>query len=191
MKKLLTLMLCLGAITPMFSQKTLVDQAAKLSGKPAQLSEARNQIKQAMSDPQTKNEARTYFVAGKIEFDAFDNAFKTKMINPNDASVKPAVMGKELTDGYNYFVKALPLTDQPDAKGKTDAKTKKNIIGILKAHANDYFNAGADYFGEKMFYPEAYETFMIYGNLPEILGDEAASVIDPSQRATAFFNAAL
>lgn len=191
MKKILTLMLCLGAITPMFSQKALVDQAAKLSGKPAQLSEARNQIKQAMSDPQTKNEARTYFVAGKIEFDAFDNAFKTKMINPNDASAKSTVMGKELTDGYNYFMQALPLTDVPDSKGKTDAKTKKNIIGILKGHANDYFNAGGDYYNEKMFYPEAYETFMIYGNLPDVLGNEAADVINSSQRATAFFNAAL
>lgn len=187
-------MLCLGAISPVFSQKALVDQAAKNSGKTDKLSEARSQIKQAISNSETKNDARTYFVAGKIEFDAFDNAIKTQVINPDDASVKPEVMGKELTDGYNYFLQALPLADTPNEKGKTDAKTRKNIMNILKGHVNDFNNAGARYYEAKKFYPEAYDVFMIYGDMPQtVFADEkdASTLITPDQAYTAFFNAGL
>ena len=63
-----------------------------------------------MEDPQTKNEARTYYVAGKIEMDAYDNATKTRMINPDDPSAKPAVMADELMNAYKYFLKASLLT---------------------------------------------------------------------------------
>ena len=86
MNKFIALALCLAAIGSAGAQKANVDQADKLAGKTDQLNNARNLIKQAMEDPQTKNEARTYYVAGKIEMDAYDNATKTQMINPDDPS---------------------------------------------------------------------------------------------------------
>lgn len=189
MKKFLTVLLCLGVISPLFAQKARVDQALKLSGKYEKLGEARGLINQAMEDPSTQNDARTYFVAGKLEFDAFDNGFKMKMIKPDDPSAQAAVMGEELINGYNFFKKALPLDSVPNAKGKVEPKNSKAIINMLKGHANDYFQAGADFFNEKLYYPQAYEAFMIYGNLPSMVGEIAG--VDDAQIATAFFNAGL
>lgn len=108
MNRFLTIALCLAAVGTAGAQKANVDQADKLAGKTDKLTEARNLIKQAMENPETKNQARTYYVAGKIEFDAYDNATKAQMINPDDPTAKPAVMADELMNGYNYFIKALP-----------------------------------------------------------------------------------
>lgn len=192
MNRFLTLALCMAAIGTASAQKANVDQAAKLSGKTDQLNQARNLIKQAMENPETQNDARTYYVAGKIEFDAFDNATKAKMINPNDASAQGTAMADELLQGYKYFLKALPLDSLPDEKGKIKPKFSKDMIGKIGGHANDFFSAGADYFNNKDYYPQAYEAFMIYGDLPQsgMLG-KMADLIDPSQIATSFFNAGL
>lgn len=191
MKKFVTLMLCVGAISPVFAQKALVDQAEKLSGKPTKLEEARGLIKQALQNPETKDEARTYYVAGKIELDAFDNGFKTKMINPEDPSAQGPVMADELLAAYNYFLQALPLDSLPNEKGQVKPKYSKDILNKLKGHANDFFGAGADYYNAQMYYPQAYDAFMIYGDLPTgVLSKDAAS-FNAEQIATSFFNAGL
>ena len=191
MKKVMTLMLCLGAITPIFSQKVLVDQAEKLSGKPAKLEEARGMIKQALENPETKDQARTYFVAGKIELDAFDNGFKTKMINPDDPSAQGSVMADELLAAYNYFLQALPLDSLPNEKGQVKPKYSKDIVNKIKGHANDFFTAGADYYNDKAYYPQAYEAFMVYGTLPSGVLQKDAAAFNQEQIATSFFNAGL
>ena len=65
MKKILTMALCLTAVGSMSAQKDAVDQAAKLSGKIDKISDARALINQAVSNPETANDVRTYYVAGK------------------------------------------------------------------------------------------------------------------------------
>ncbi|MDE7343374.1 MAG: hypothetical protein K2N19_05090, partial [Muribaculaceae bacterium] len=69
MKKVITMALCIAAVGSMSAQKANVDGAKKLSGKFDKIEEARNLIKQAMENPETANDANTYYVAGKIEFD--------------------------------------------------------------------------------------------------------------------------
>ena len=61
------------------------------------------------------------FVAGKIEFDAFDNSFKKQMINPKDPSVNPLEMGEQLLNGYQEFLKALSLDSVPNANALAPA----------------------------------------------------------------------
>ena len=191
MKKFVTVMLCIGAVSPIFAQKALVDQAEKLSGKPGKLEEARGLIKQAMANPETKDQARTYYVAGKIEFDAFDNGYKTKMINPDDPTAQPTVLADEIINGYGYFLQALPLDSLPNEKGQVKPKYSKDIINKIKGHSADFFSAGADYFNSKDYYPQAYNAFVIYGDLPSgVLSSDAAS-FDPQQIATSYFNAGL
>ncbi|MDE5874894.1 MAG: hypothetical protein K2H15_04540, partial [Muribaculaceae bacterium] len=192
MNRLLTFALCLAAVGTEGAQKAVVDQAAKLSGKADGLSQARELIQQAMQNPETQNDARTYYIAGKIEFDAFDNATKTKMISPDDPSANPVTMADELMKGYNYFLKALPLDSVPNEKGQIKPKFSKDIVNKIAGHNGDFFTAGANYFNEKKYYPEAYDAFMVFGELPETgrLG-KLAGLIDPSQISTAFFNAGL
>ncbi len=191
MKKLLTAALCVAAVGSMSAQKAVVDQANKLVGKNAQIGDARNLIRQAMENPETKNDVRTYYIAGKIEFEALDNATKTKMIKPDDPIASDQAMAEEAINGYRYFVMALPYDSLPNEKGKIKPKYSKEMIGKIAGHANDYFTAGATYFNDKK-YPEAYEAFMIYGDLPSsgYMG-KAAELMDPQMIATSYFNAGL
>ena len=191
MKKFLSLLLCVGATTSVFAQMTLVKQAEKLSGKPDKLAEARGLIKQAIENPETKDQAITYYVAGKIEMDAYDNGFKTKMINPNDPSAQIDAMGQALFDAYNYFLQALPLDSLPNEKGQVKPKYSKDIVNKIKGHQNDFFTVGADYYNNKEYYPQAYNGFVIYGDIPTVLFPNDASIMNQEQVATAFFNAGL
>lgn len=192
MNRFLTLALCIAAVGSMSAQKATVDQAAKLAGKTDQLSQARTLIQQAIANPETAKDARTYYTAGKIEFDAFDKATTNKMINPDDPSAQPDVMADEIMNGYRYFLQALPLDSLPNEKGQVKPKYSKDILGKIAGHANDFFTAGANYFNTKQYYPQAYEAFMVYGDLPAsgMLGKTAA-LIPAEQIATAYFNAGL
>lgn len=192
MKNLFVIALCAAAISPAMAQKQVVDNAAKLSGKFDKLEEARGLINQAMSNPETANDARTYFVAGELEFDAFDNGIKARMINPEAPAADPLAMGTEILKGYEWYLKALPLDSIPDAKGKVNPKYSKKIISKIAGHASDFFNAGGTFYNAKKVYPEAYTAFMIYGDMPdmEFLGKNAPQ-LPANDRATSYYNAGL
>lgn len=192
MKKLFTIALCFAAVGTMSAQKSVVDQAQKLAGKADKVAEARALIEQAKNNPETSGDVQTYYVAGKIEFDAYDNALKKQMINPNDESVNPLEMAGQLVNGYKEFAKALPLDSVPDAKGKVKAKYSKDMIGRLNGHFNDYFNAGGTFYNAQKYYPEAYEAFMIYGDMSKApYATKAMQEIPDSIINTAYFNAGL
>lgn len=192
MKKILTFALCLTAVGTMSAQKEAVDQAAKLSGKIDKVAEARSLIKQASEDPATANDVRTYFVGGKVEYDAYDEAYKKRAINPNDESVNLVDMGNQLINGYNMFMKALPLDSVPDEKGKVKAKHSKDMIGRINGHYNDYYNMAGELFNNKHYYPEAYNAFMIYGDLPtKAFADKNVKATPDTTRALAYYYAGI
>lgn len=191
MKKILTLALCATTMFGAMAQKQVVDQAAKMSGKFDKLNEARGLIKGAMGNAETANDVRTYFVAGELEFDAFDNGVKAGMINPQDPSADPETMADELLSGYGYFMKALPLDSIPDAKGKVNPKFSKKIVGKIGGHVGDFFNAGGTKYNNKK-YNDAYDLFMIYANLPEATWmGKSAPALTPEQRSLAYYYAGL
>ncbi len=192
MKKILTCALCLAAVGSMSAQKANVDEAKKLSGKADKLTEARALIQAAASNPETANDVMTYYIGGKLEFDAYDNAIKKQMINPNDASIDPMAMAEQLVNGYNMYVKALPLDSVPNAKGEVKPKYSKDMVKALNGHFNDYFNAGGTFYNAKKYYPEAYQAFMIYGDLPsQPFADKSLKAIPDSVLSTSYFNAGL
>ena len=168
MKKVITMALCLTAVGSLSAQKVNVDNAKKLSGKFDKIEEARTLIRQAMENPETANDAQTYYVAGKIEFDAYDKGLQAGMINPEDPSANPEAMAQELLNGYNYFLKALPLDSVPNEKGEIKPKVSKDIVNKISGHTNDFFaKAGATMYEMKKYYPEAYQSFMIYADMPD------------------------
>lgn len=190
MKKLLMLALCMGMIVPMSGQVQALKDAKKMAGK--DLAGARELLKQAMQNEETKNNVETYYIAGKIEFDAFDKANAKRMVNPNDPAVNAMDMNQQLLNGYNFFQAALPLDSLPNAKGEVKPKYSKEMIGKINGNVNNYFQAGAEFFNEKKYYPEAYDAFMIYGkihNSPH--ADKVLEATPDSVIATAFFNAGL
>lgn len=189
MKKLLTIAICAAAVSGAMAQKAVVDQAAKMSGKFDKLPEARELIKGAISNPETAKDARTYFVAGELEFDAFDNGMKAGMINPQDPSADPETMARELLSGYEMYIQALPLDSVPDAKGKIKPKYVDKIAGKIAAHNGDFFNGGGTLYNNKQ-YNDAYDMFMIYADMPDAswMGKKAP-VLTPEQRAMAYLYA--
>lgn len=192
MKKILILALCAVTAAGATAQKQTVADAKKLSGKLDKIEEARALIKGAMENPETANDALTYFVAGNIEWDAYDKARAIAMVNPEDPAVDPVAMCDQLLAGYEYYLKALPLDSLPNEKGQVKPKYSKDIASKISAHANAFYDAGANAFNAKKYYPEAYNAFVIFGELPDMpLLQKNPPVIDPATRATSFFNAGI
>lgn len=177
MKKLLTFALCLAAIGTMGAQKATVKAAKGMSGDPSKIEEARKLINEAMQNPETANDAETYYVAGKIEFDTFDKELTSKLIGQ---TVDPLKMGQELINGYNQFLKAIPLDQQPNEKGKVKPRFTKDITNKIKGYQNDFNQAGVDFYNARKYYPEAYESFMIFADMPdmEIMKNEKFNLPD-------------
>lgn len=166
MKKILTLALCLAAIGSASAQQDVVKQAKKTASK--NLTEARKLIRQAASNPETSKQAETYYVGGKMEFDAYDDAYKRQAINPQDPSINVLDMGNNLIYGYDMYMQALPLDSLPDAKGKVKPKYSKDIYNTVFGHHNDFFNCGGYFYNNQKYYPEAYNAFMIHADLTQM-----------------------
>lgn len=187
MKKFLTIALCLAATGSMVAQKSVVEQAKKLGGK--DLNQARELINQAMQNPETANNVDTYYIAGKIEMDAFKKGRDKLKINPQDASVNIIDLYNSLRSGFQYYMQALPLDSLPNEKGVVKPVRSKDIVKTLNENYDQYFSAGVEYYNQKMNYPQAFEAFMLYGDFP---GWEHATVVIPdSVRAMSYFNAGL
>lgn len=186
MKKIFVLALCAATAGTMFAQKANVDAAKKLAGKVDKIEEARSLIQAALADPETMNDPNTYFIAGKIEFDAFDKNDAARRINPADVNMLN--MYRELLNGYNYYAQGIPV----DAAAPKP-KFGKDMAKAIASHATQFFEGGAEFFNNKVFYPEAYQAFMIYGDLSDMsdmLG-KATPELPQADRATAYFNAGL
>lgn len=192
MKKILTMTLCIAAVGSMSAQKFAVDQAAKLTGKIDKIGEVRTLIGQAAENPETKDDVRTYYTLGKAEYAAFDEAYKKLAVNPNDPAVNIPAMTEQLINGYNAFLKALPLDTVIDAKGKTQAKNSKDMVSKMSGHHNDYWQMGGELYNRKDFYPGAYQAFMIFGDMPaHTWADKNLKAVPDTTRALAYYYAGL
>lgn len=170
---LLTVALCV-VTTASFAQKKAVSEAQSIAkSEKADFGEARTLIKGAMDNAETKDDAKTWFVAGQIEDQQF-NAERTKQIlgqQPNEP-----VMYDALYAILPYFQKAYALDQLPNEKGKIKPKYSKDIKSILSANHVYLFNGGAYYFDQKD-YKKAYDFFNQYvevAELPMFAGTQTA-----------------
>lgn len=171
---LLTVALCVAA-SASFAQKKNVNTAQSLAkGEKPDFTEARTLIKGALENPETKNDAKTWYVAGIVENQQFD-AERMKQVlgqQPNEP-----VMYEALGAILPYFLKAAELDQQPNEKGKIKPKVTKDIKSILGANHVYYINAGAYYFEAKDF-KKAYDFFDQYlkiSNLDMFKGEPVAA----------------
>ncbi|MGN0237387.1 MAG: hypothetical protein ACI4AK_04800 [Lepagella sp.] len=192
MKKIVTLALCVASVASMSAQKPVVEQASKLSGKLDKIEDARTFAKQAIAEQGTpQQQARAYYVAGKIEFDAFKQRENKKLINPQDPAVDPVEMGYELLNGYDYYMKAMPLDAVPDEKGKS-GKYLKDMSKTLSQRHDAYYASAAEFYNQRKYYPEAYNAFMIYGDMPGMeWADAKIQAVADTTRALAYYYAGI
>lgn len=161
---LLTVALCVAA-SASFAQKKVVNEAQSIAkGSNADFGEARTLIKGTLENPETKDDAKTWYVAGFIEDQQF-NAERAKQIlgqQPNEPVMYEALYGI-----LPYFQKAYELDQLPNEKGKVKPKYTKDIKSILSANHVYLFNGGAYYF-DKQEYKKAYDFFNQYVEISEL-----------------------
>ena len=184
MKKLFLLGLCFMAVAGASAQKSLVKEVeGKSKGFDADFAAARTQLAPALTNPETKDEAQTWYVAGTIEFGDYDSQLGKKAVGQ---ATDDKAMGESLVKGYEYFMTAFPLDTVPelekngtpkvnkDGTPKVKTKYSKDMAKKLAAHYNDYASGG-QFLWEAQDYPGAYKAWSIYTSLPEnaSLGKEA------------------
>lgn len=161
---LLTVALCVAA-SASFAQKKVVNEAQSIAkGSNADFGEARTLIKGALENLETKDDAKTWYVAGFIEDQQF-NTERAKQIlgqQPNEPVMYEALYGI-----LPYFQKAYELDQLPNEKGKVKPKYTKDIKSILSANHVYLFNGGAYYF-DKQEYKKAYDFFNQYVEISEL-----------------------
>lgn len=185
MKKILTIALCSMTVCSLNAQKINVDAAKKLAGKVDKIEEARSIINEAKNNEETKNDPNTYFIAGKIEYDAFDKSKLKQATNPKD--VNPIEMAQEVVNGYYNMMQVMPL-DTQDPK----AKLSNEAIKKINSHYDDYTNAAVAFYNDKKYYPEAYNAFLIAGMVPTSeYADKNLKAIPDSLVNQSFYNAGI
>ncbi|WP_310602958.1 tetratricopeptide repeat protein [Anaerosporobacter sp.] len=183
MKKLVfTVALCF-VVGMTFAQKKAISAAKNeiKSDKP-NIEEARNLIKGAMENPETKDNAETYYVAGLIENKQFDIEKIKEALGqkPNDA-----VMYKSLGAILPYFLKADQLDQLPDEKGKVKPKFRKDMKSYLSAN-HPYYRNGGVYYNDQKDFKEAYNFFMTYLEIPKLPMFEGDKLMAASMQDSAY-----
>lgn len=150
-KSILATALMLAAAAGASAQNQLVkdqEQALKKVGNYQEYIQAVQALQPAFSNPETAEQAKTYFVPGKAGFDLYDNYFTAaslgQQVNTDD-------MGKALLDGYDYFMMAFKYDSLPDAKGKVKPKYSKDMVNIIVGHVNDFDRAAVGFWQAQDF----------------------------------------
>jgi tetratricopeptide (TPR) repeat protein len=163
MKKIIfTVALCCAVCLSFGQKKTVGAAKSEIKGTNPNIAEARSLIKQALENPETKDQAETWYVAGQIEDKQFDIEHTKEMLGqkPNEA-----VMYEALGNVLPYFEKAAELDQLPDEKGKVKPKFLKDIKSRIKVNRPSYANAGIYYFNTEKNYKKAYENLKLYGDI--------------------------
>lgn len=150
---------------------------------------ARESLKSAFEDEKTKNDVRTYFVAGMVGFQENEAFVKNQMLGK---TIDQDKKGKSIVESYNYFMKAYDLDQAPNEKGKVKPKFTKRIKANVKGYFTEQWNLiayGAHLFENKN-YKEAYKVFSIYLDIPKhpMMNNEI-SMTDSTYRMIKYYTA--
>lgn len=137
-----------------------------------------------------QNDAKSLYEAGKKAEDAFNKNVPTAITT---GQMDPAI-AYGLVKAYDFYTQALPLDSIPNEKGKVKPVVSKKIITSLTNHTKNrsFENAAIFLYQANKQYPEAYQAFMIAGELPRnpLTGKDGEAVHD-TIRANNFYNAGL
>ena len=173
-KVTLVLLVLMSALTLGCAQTSNVRGADRLSdaSKP-DYPGARALIQQALENPETKDDAKTWYTAGLIEERAFTGENQKSLKNePQDL---PS-MYKALLDMHAYYTKTYEVDHQPNDKGKVRPKFEKKIARAYKDNLLYYINAGKYYMEQKDFKNalKALQSFREIKRSPLFEGDKFA-----------------
>jgi Flp pilus assembly protein TadD len=150
-------------------KKAVKDAKAALTSK--NYSEARDQIKGALSNPETANDPETWKTAGDIENAAFDGErIKQQLKQTFDEKA----MYDAVYSSIEPYAKADELGQKPDEKGKVKNKYRKDIASILKSNLPFLINGGV-FYNDKKDFKRAADFFEAYIEVPSLPVFEGAT----------------
>lgn len=170
---------------PSKSAKKALKQAERLVNSADKAAEARGHIKEALADSVLAADAKTYYIAGKIEAGQFNEDLKHLSINRNDPKVDKVRMGDALMSARDYYIKAMERDTIIDSKGRVQTRYSAQLDEWINAQTPHYYNAGIAYLNKKLYYPQAYNAFLAYAETPR----NSSYVVTDSARAKAYFYA--
>ncbi len=173
-KVTLVLLVLMSALTFGCAQTSNVRGADRLSdGSKPNYPEARNLIQQAIENPETKDDPKTWYTAGLIEERAFTGENQKSLKGePQDLPN----MYKALLAMHEYYQKTYEIDHQPNDKGKVRPKFEKKISKAYEDNLLYYINAGGYYMEQKDFKNalKAFQAFREIKRSPLFEGDKIA-----------------
>ncbi|EFR35446.1 tetratricopeptide repeat protein [Porphyromonas asaccharolytica PR426713P-I] len=168
------LLVLMSALTFGCAQTSNVRGADRLSdGSKPNYPEARNLIKQAIENPETKDDPKTWYTAGLIEERAFTGENQKSLKGePQDLPNMYAA----LLAMHEYYQKTYEIDHQPNDKGKVRPKFEKKISKAYEDNLLYYINAGGYYMEQKDFKNalKAFQAFREIKRSPLFEGEKIA-----------------
>lgn len=193
MRKSLLIGLTLMASMSLSAQVSVVKDADRtLKSGAANAAQALKEIQPALTNPETKDQAETWVIAGRAGFDVFKNAFTTQTISQSLTNDEKKAAADALLNAYTYFLTALPLDTVVNEKGKVKTKFSKEIIKTINEKYEDLPMA-AGFAWDAQDYGKSYDLFEMYMTLPEnkVLGSNAPKAQVDSVKGNMYWNQAI
>lgn len=187
MKKIILSLLVIVSFTYGYAQKSNVSKARNIAlTENGDYDQARKLIKEALEDPTTKNDARTWYTAGFVGYQESDNLYKSAFIGKTyDEDIK----GKAVMEAYHYFLVADSLDQLPDEKGKIKPKFRKDIKTNLKDlyQTPQHLLGYGAYLYDKGSYADALEAFEAFISIPKLALMNNEIALDTTYYQIAYF----
>lgn len=187
MKKTILMMAAALISAGCMAQKSNVNKAKNLSSayENPDFRTARIAIGEALEDPSTKDLTNTWYVAGLIGYNEYEHL---KVQAAMGAQADEMTVGAAVNESYDYWLKADEMSQVPNAKGKVDTKTRKNIRERMLVYYKEYalINYGLQYY-DKRDYDMAYELFMKHFAIPELDMMQEEKLLNQMQKDTTYY----
>ena len=172
MKKTLFLVALTLVSVACAAQKSNVRKAENLAlAESPDFAGARTAIQAALENDETKDQAKTWYVAGLIGYQQNQNEYYKMQLNKGGKDW--VQRGTAVLESYNYWLRAdqIAMTPVYDKKGKAkyDTRTRRQIAEKMV----EYYERGelinyANELATKEDYAKAYEAFKAYISLPDL-----------------------
>ena len=144
MKRVLFSMVLLMAVSFAFAQEKNVKEAKSIAGevKP-DFAKAEQLINEALTNPETKDNAATWDVAGYIQKRINEKEMENAYLRKPYDTLK---VYNSVPNMYNYYVKCDELAQIPNEKGKIKNKYRSANSKTILAERPNLINGGIQYF---------------------------------------------
>lgn len=179
-------LLAFGVVNP----KSSLKKAESLIGDYSQISTARQLVNAALADSLLSRDAKTHYVAGKIENCIYEHGYKQLSINRNNPNIDKVAMSEALISAYRHFMYTMEYDTIRDKKGQIKPKYTKDVLQWLDNVYPYFYTAGIELMNKKKYFPAAFDAFTIYGELPsQRIASTTIKQTTDSMRANSFFYA--